>query len=74
MQYDNILQNIFQKRKQKIAEAKSYPDFWLKVLTNHSTTKDFVAEDDTKVLKFLTDIRYIKSEKDNVIIFLFKFY
>jgi hypothetical protein len=67
MKYDNILQNIFQKRKQKIQEAKSYPDFWLRVLTNHSTTKDFVGEEDKKVLKFLKDIRYIKSEKDNVI-------
>ena len=73
MQYDKKLQNIFEKRKQKIQES-SYPDFWLRVLANHSTTKDFIAEDDKKVLKFLKDIRYIKSEKDNVIIFLFKFY
>ena len=66
MQYDNVLQKIFEKRKQKIQEAKSCPDFWLRVLANHSVTKDFINEEDKSVLKFLIDIRYVKSEKDNV--------
>jgi hypothetical protein len=72
--YDKILQNIFEKRNKKIQEAKSYPDFWLRVLSNHSVTKDFINEEDKSVLKYLKDIRYIKSDIDNVIIlFLFLF-
>jgi hypothetical protein len=70
--YDKILQNIFEKRNKRIQEAKSYPDFWLRVLSNHSVTKDFINEEDKSVLKYLKDIRYIKSDIDNVIIlFLF---
>ena len=42
IEYDKILQNIFEKRDKKIKEAKSYPDFWLRVLSNHSVTKDFI--------------------------------
>ncbi len=68
IEYDKILQNIFEKRDKKIKEAKSYPDFWLRVLSNHSVTKDFINEEDKSVLKFLKDIRFIKSNKDNVII------
>lgn len=66
VQYDNLLQNIFEKRNQKIQAAKSYPDFWLRVLSNHMVIKDFINEEDKKVLKFLRDLRYKKSDKDNV--------
>ena len=71
IKYDAILQNVLEKRKQKIEEAKSYPDFWLRVLTNHSETKDFINEADKSVLKNLKDIGYSKSENDNVKIFYF---
>ena len=66
LKYDSLLQNIFNKRKQKIAEAKSYPDFWLRVLSNHKITKDFINETDKQVLKYLKDLRYVKLEDGNV--------
>jgi len=61
------LDNVFKKRNEKLQEKKSCPDFWLRVLTNHGLTKDFISEDDKKVLKFLKDLKYSKSENDNVI-------
>ena len=76
VKYDAVLQNVFQKRKQKIEEAKSYPDFWLRVLANHTVTKDFINEADKSVLKYLKDISYSKTENDNVnfLFFYFNFY
>ncbi len=70
MKYDSLLQNIYNRRKQKIAEAKSYPDFWLRVLSNHKITKDFINEADKAVLKHLKDLRYEKLQDGNVNDFL----
>ena len=39
---NNINGIVEEKRDKKIKEAKSYPDFWLRVLSNHSVTKDFI--------------------------------
>jgi hypothetical protein len=39
---------------------KDYPDFWLKVLSNHRIIKDFISDEDIKILKNLKDIRYEK--------------
>jgi len=66
LKYDSLLQNIYTKRKQKIEEAKSYPDFWYRVLSNHKITKDFINEVDKPVLKHLKDLRYSKLDDGNV--------
>lgn len=68
MKYEALLQNVYKKRKQKIAEAKSYSDFWLRVLSNHKIIKDFINETDRGVLKHLKDLRYEKSQEGNVCI------
>ena len=60
------MKNIFEKRKKKLEEKKSFPDFWLRVLTNHGITKDFINNEDKKVLKYLKNLKYSKSENDNV--------
>jgi len=66
MKYDALIQNIYNKRKQKIDDAKDYPDFWLRVLSNHKITKDFINEADKKVLKHLKDLRFSKLNDGNV--------
>jgi len=73
LKYDNLLQNIYKKRKEKIEEAKSYPDFWLRVLSNHKITKDFINEADKPVLRFLKDLRYEKLEDGNVYLIINKY-
>ena len=74
LKYDKLVQNVYQKRHTKIQECKSYPDFWLRVLSNHRIIKDFISEEDKDILKHLIDIRYIKLEDGLVHKFLKNFF
>jgi hypothetical protein len=57
-----MLQINFEKRKKNIENLNDYPDFWLRVLSNHRIVKDFINDEDKKVLNYLKDIRYEKYE------------
>ena len=63
------MQLIYKKRSEKIQETKSYPDFWLRVLSSHKITKDFINSEDKPVLKHLKDVRYTKLEDGTVNLF-----
>ena len=65
------MQKNYEKRREKIANLKDYPDFWLRVLSNHRVIKDFISDEDRNILKFLKDIRYEKYEDGMVFIYLF---
>jgi len=60
LKYDKLFQKVLEKRSQKIYESKNYPDFWLRVLTNHKIVKDFISEEDKNILKHLKDVKCAK--------------
>lgn len=68
LKYDGLLKDVFEKRRQRISQHQNelYSEYWLRVLTNHKLTKDFISDEDKSVLKILTDIRHEKLQDGNV--------
>jgi len=60
LKYDKLIQKVYAKRSQNIKESSAYPDFWLRVLSNHKIIRDFISEEDKKALKHLKDVRCAK--------------
>ena len=60
LKYDKLIQKVYDKRTQKIKESQNYPDFWLRVLSNHKIIRDFISDEDKNVLKHLKDVRCSK--------------
>lgn len=67
LKYDKILGDLTEKKVAKISENKDlFSNFWLRVLSNHKITKDFIAEEDKDVLKHLKGLKSHKLEDGNV--------
>ena len=67
LKYDQLLQGVYEKRKNNIKNKELYSDFWLRVISNHKFLKDFISDEDKPVLKHLIDVRYVKLDDGNVI-------
>jgi hypothetical protein len=70
LQYDKEMKKLYEKRTETINQNNNnnnlYSEFWLRVLCNHKIIKDFISEEDKKVLKHLRNITYDKFEDGNV--------
>lgn len=74
LKYDKILGGITERKSAKIAENKElFSNYWMRVLSNHKITKEFIADEDKQVLNHLTGLRSVKLEDGNVINFFTKF-
>jgi hypothetical protein len=68
LKYDQLLRNVCDKKAAKLNEDKSlFENYWLRALSNHKITKDFIAEEDKDALKYLKNVKSIKLENANVI-------
>jgi hypothetical protein len=71
LKYDKLLVEVSQRKIAKMSENKDlFNNYWLRVLSNHKITKDFIAEDDKEALKHLKNIKSVKLDDGNVFSYL----